>query len=128
MIHKISDILDQNDDASSGFGLGAQSKAAATYNLASFDTTKYEGGFGFIVSCGSISGGATVDFKLQDSADNSSFADVSPSIAITQITASGIRKLDARTRQVRQYVRGVVTVAVATTVVGVIFTGQKRAL
>jgi hypothetical protein len=127
MIHKLSDAFDIVDDASSGQGLGAQSKAAAAYNLASFDATKYEGGFQYIVSAGAISGGATVDFKLQDSADNSTFADVA-SQSIAQITASGRKTLDVRTRQTRQYVRGVLTVGTAATAVAVIFVGQKRTI
>ncbi len=129
MLHKISEVLDLLDDASSGPGLAAQSKTAAAYNLGSIDLTKYYGGFAYLISAGAISGGATVDFKLQDSDDNSSFADVSGSaFAITQMTASGKTILDCRARQkFRRYVRGVLTVGTATTVVGVFFIGQKRA-
>lgn len=125
MIHKITDVLDIQDDSGSGPGLGAQSKAAAAYNLTSIDLTKYKGGFAYVVSAGAISGGATVDAKIQDSADNASFADVS-GLAITQITASGKAALNARIRQCRQYVRLVLTVGTASTAVGVTFVGQKR--
>jgi hypothetical protein len=125
VIHKISQVLDIQ--AGDGAGLDAVSKANAAYNLASVDLTKYEGGFEFYVDCGGISGGATVDFKLQDSDDNASFADVA-SAAITQITANGRASLESRVRAVRRYVRGVLTVGTASTVVGVKFIGQKRAI
>lgn len=129
MIHKIPDILDIEDDGSTGAGKAAQSLTAAAYNLNGVDLTKYEGGMAFIISAGGISGGATVDFKLQDSADNSSFADLATPIAITQMTASGLTILSFRVRQiVRRYLRGVLTVGTATTVVGVFFVGQKRVL
>lgn len=125
MIHKISDVLNVNAGASSGPGLAAVSKTAAAYNLPSIDVSLYEGGFAYNISAGGISGGATVDAKIQDSADNSTFADVS-GLAITQITASGEATLDVRTRQLRRYARLVVTVGTATTVVGVVFVGQKK--
>lgn len=125
MIHKITEVLDIEDDGSSGAGLAAQSKSAAAYTLTSVDLTKYEGGGCYLIDAGSISGGATVDFKIQDSADNSSFADVS-GLAITQITASGKAFLNFRVRQVRRYIQGILTVGTASTVVCVIFIGQKR--
>jgi Bbp16-like protein len=127
MIHKISTQLAIQDDSASGAGLGAQSKAAAAYNLASVDLTKYEGGFAYLVSAGAISGGATVDFKLQDSDDNASFADVA-SASITQLVASGKAILDSRVRAVRRYVRGVLTVGTAATAVEVTFIAQPRSI
>lgn len=128
MIHKISEVLSVQNDLSSGAGLTAISKAAAAYNLASVDLTKYEGGFSYEVEAGSISGGATVDFKLQDSADNATFADMSPAQAIVQLTATGSARLEGRVRGYRQYVRGVLTVGTAATVVAVKFIGQKRSV
>jgi hypothetical protein len=127
MIHKISDVLDILDDASSGPGLASQSKAAAAYNLTGIDLTSYVGGLAFLISAGAISGGATVDFKIQHSDDNSSFADISPAVSITQITASGKTLLGLRCRQfAKRYIRGVLTVGVAATAVGVTFIGQKK--
>lgn len=125
MIHKISERLDVS--TSGGAGLDAQSKTAGTTNLASIDANKYMGALAWVITAGGISGGATVDFKVQDSDDNSTFADVSGQ-SITQITASGSAILDTRIRKFRRYVRGVLTVGAATTVVGVVFIGQKRVL
>jgi hypothetical protein len=49
----------------------------------------------------------TLDVKLQDSADNSSFADVS-GLVFTQVTdTAGIQKLSFNKDEVRRYVRAV---------------------
>ena len=54
----------------------------------------------------------TADCKLQDSADNSTFADVSPAIAVTQVAAdSGTASVDFDARARRRFVRAVTTVA-----------------
>lgn len=128
MIHKISDILTLADDSASGNGLAAKSYAAGASNGAGIDTTLYEGGLAFALSCGTIGASATVDLKIQDSADNSTFADLATPLAITQLVAAGFAKLDVRTRQTRRYVRFVMTVGVAASVVAVVFVGQKRVL
>lgn len=53
----------------------------------------------------------TLDVKVQDSADNSTFADVS-GLTFTQITsaAASYQKLTVKTRAVRRYIRLVYTV------------------
>src|SRR5579872_3367176 len=128
MIHKITDVLDLEDDNSSGVGLGAKSYTAAAYNGAGVDLTKYEGGFGWFITCDTVGGSGTIDAKIQDSADNVTFADISTPIAITQITAAGNAFLGARVRQLRRYARIVMTIGVATSVVAAVFIGQKRVL
>lgn len=75
----------------------------------------------FVVSLGATEGtpdSFTVDARLEDSADNSSFAAVSavtgrtPSVAITQITAAAGRAfLEVDLRHVREYFRLSFTVA-----------------
>lgn len=129
MIHKITDVLDIQDDNSSGVGLGAKSYTAAAYNGTGVDLTKYEGGMAFVLSCDTVGGSGTIDLKVQDSADNSSFADIASGPSITQLTAAGLSVLAFRVRQIpRRYCRCVLTIGVATSVVSVVFIGQKRAL
>jgi hypothetical protein len=54
----------------------------------------------------------TVDCKLQDSADNSSFTDVTGG-SVTQVTAdNGTAHVDVDLSNLRQYVRAVVTVGI----------------
>lgn len=64
---------------------------------------------------GAVSGTSpTLDVKIQDSADNSTFADLSPSVAFTQVTAANnsqilrLEGLNAAGR--RRYIRVVATV------------------
>jgi hypothetical protein len=123
MIHKITDMIDLQDSASSGAGFAALSRAAAAYNGAGVDLTKYEGGCAFDISAGAVTG--SLDAKVQDSADNSTFADVS-GLSITQLVAAGHASLNFRTRQCRQYVRVVLTVTGGPVVCAATFVGQKR--
>ena len=66
----------------------------------------------YMLSVGAQGAGGTIDMKLQDSADNSSFADVSGA-ALTQIADTGDNKIYILScwRPTRRYVRPVVTVA-----------------
>jgi hypothetical protein len=71
----------------------------------------------------------TLDLKIQDSADNSSFADVS-GYTFTQVTnsADSFQTLSADTRNLRRYIRVVATVGGTTPsfVTSVSFTGYKQ--
>jgi len=68
-----------------------------------------------LVMVGATAGGPTsftVDVKIQDSADNTTFADISPAIAITQIVAASTSQaIKFRLKALRRYIRAVCTVA-----------------
>jgi hypothetical protein len=83
--------------------------ATTAVNSASLDTQKCRHVDIFIL-VGAITG--TIDAKLQDSADDSSFADLSPAVAITQLAATGddqLAVLSAKEGSHRRFVRAVVT-------------------
>jgi hypothetical protein len=83
----------------------------ATFNSAnSLDLKEYIGNVLITQDIGTTTGTTpTLDGKIQDSADNSSFADVS-GYAFTQATAAGIANLNVDTRKVRRYIRYVGTI------------------
>lgn len=69
----------------------------------------------------------TLDGKIQDSADNSAFADIVPAAAFAQETTTvGIQKLALQAHQIRRYIRYVGTVGTGPQVVGVSFSGVKK--
>jgi hypothetical protein len=97
--------------AFAGNPVHSASQAVGTYDTGSIDLSVYKRAL-FIVDVGNI-GTGTVDFKLQDSADNSSFADVAGG-AITQITTSSkVATIECRADQTRRYVRARLTVGTA---------------
>lgn len=84
--------------------------ATGATNSASLDTQKCRH-VDFFVPVGVISG--TVDVKVQDSADDSSWADLSPAVAITQMAATDDGKMpviSVKEGSHRRYVRVVVTI------------------
>ncbi len=92
----------------------------ATTNGSGVDRTGYEHMVA-ILDIGGVSGTPTFDVKVQDSADNSAFADYVPEItgiqnaagttaAFPQKTANGISHLDVDLRGARKYIRAVITV------------------
>jgi hypothetical protein len=93
--------------------LSAQSRAAGAVDGTGIDLTKYVGSLHFLVSVGTVGASGTVDAKVQESDDNSTFTDVSGA-TITQITAATSRELNFRVRQAsKRYVRLRLTTAVA---------------
>lgn len=54
----------------------------------------------------------TLDVKLQDSDDNSTFADISPAVAFAQVTGAGVstQRIGASADSLRRYVRAVATI------------------
>ena len=68
----------------------------------------------------------TLDGKIQDSADNSSFADVSGLTFAQSTTTADIQKLVVNPKSVRRYIRYVGTVGTGPQVVGVSFAGVKK--
>ena len=101
----------------------------ATYNSAnSIDLRGYAGEYIVIQEVGAVSGTTpTLDGKIQDSADNSSFADVT-GYTFTQVTAANSnQQLNVDTRKVRRYIRYVATIGGTTPsfTMAVIGIGQK---
>lgn len=94
--------------------------AVGTADTGGIDLLKFRRAY-FVLQVGGVGAGATVDAKLQESADNVSFADIS-STSLTQIVAANkIATLEIRAGQVssgQRYVRCHVTVGVGTVTLG----------
>lgn len=90
----------------------APAARTASANGTGVDLVDYEGTMKAILDSGAGGSGATMDVKLQDSADNSSFADITGA-TFTQVgnAASAGQKIDVDVSTVRRYVRAVVTIA-----------------
>lgn len=69
----------------------ASSNAAGTLTTASIDMSKYESAH-FEISVGAVGTGGTVDAKLQDSTDDSTYVDITGK-SITQIDEAGTASL-----------------------------------
>jgi len=82
-----------------------------------FDVSGYIGNITFVQAIGTVSGTTpTLDGKIQDSADDSSYTDVSGA-TFTQVTAStSLISVNVDTRSVRKYLRYVGTIAGTTPV------------
>lgn len=90
------------------------------------DLLDYEGPVVVVQNHGVSTG--TLDGKIQDSADNSSFADVSGLTFTQSTTGADIKSLVVQSKQVRRYIRYVGTVVTGPQVVGVSFTGVKKSV
>lgn len=84
---------------------------SATGNGSSLDLVNYEGEIAIIADVANVSGTTpTCDIKIQDSADNSTFNDISPALQITQVTTvAGRQKLSVNKNEIRRYIRAVKT-------------------
>jgi len=112
----------------------ASNLIAGTYtadaNGAGADLQGYQGVLKIVLDSGAGGGTTpTLDVKIQDSADNSTFADVSGKV-FTQVTgaSASIQSLAIDTRAVRRYIRAVLTIAGTTPTFGlaVVAVGQKQ--
>ena len=92
--------------------LSANDVVAASANRTGVDLVDYEGDVIAVLDAEAGGAGITYAVKVQDSADNSSFADVS-GLAFTTTTANtALREtLKINTDEVRRYIRAVITVA-----------------
>ena len=88
------------------------------------DLRDYEGPVVIIQNHGTSTG--TLDGKIQDSADNSSFADVTGAVFTQETTGAGIQSLVLQSKQVRRYIKYVGTVGTGPQVVGVSMVGVKK--
>lgn len=102
------------DSVISKVTLRPQAATAATVNGIGVDTAGFNSA-AVLLEVGAVSGASpTLDIKIQDSANNSSFADVS-GLTFTQVTAANnsqalrIEGLNTATR--RRYLRAVATLA-----------------
>jgi hypothetical protein len=102
--------------------VSAANTAAATGT--GVDLNDYEGPVIVIQSHGVSTG--TLDGKVQDSADNSAFADVSGLTFTQSTTTADIKTLVFDRKSVRRYVRYLGTVATGPQVVGVSLTAMKK--
>ena len=98
-------------------------------NGAGVDLQDYQGVLKVILNSGAGGGTTpTLDIKIQDSADNSVFADVSGKV-FTQVTGvASIQSLAIDTRAVRRYIRTVLTITGTSPTFGLAITavGQKQ--
>jgi hypothetical protein len=75
------------------------------------------------VSTGTLAG------KIQDSADNSDFADLDPSVVFAgETTTVGVQQVVIQSKQVRRYIRYIGTVVTGPQVVAVTMTGVKKSV
>lgn len=90
------------------------------------DLQDYEGPVVIVQNHGTSTG--TLDGKIQDSADNSSFADVSGATFTQSTTTADVKTLVLQSKQVRRYIKYVGTVVTGPQVVGVTMTGVKKSV
>ena len=99
---------------------------AAATSPAGFDLLDYEGPVVIVQNHGVSTG--TLDGKIQDSADNSSFADVAGATFTQSTTTADTKALVLQRKQVRRYIKYVGTVVTGPQVVGVTVTGCKKSV
>ena len=90
------------------------------------DLQDYEGPVVIVQNHGASTG--TLDGKIQDSANNSSFADVAGLTFTQSTTTADIQSLVVQSKQVRRYIKYVGTVVTGPQVVGVSMTGVKKSV
>lgn len=121
-IHSMKDNLDIVE------ALAAKSRTVATYDSTALDLSLYRGSISFAFSAGTFGASATLNGKLQESDDNSTFTDVAGSdAAIAQMTAAGAPSIERNVRSfTKRYVRVRATVAVAAVEFGVTSVAVKQ--
>ena len=90
------------------------------------DLKDYEGAILITQNHGTSTG--TLDGKIQDSADNSSFTDVSGLTFAQSTTTADVQGLVVQSKQVRRYIKYVGTVGTGPQVVGVSMVGVKKSV
>jgi hypothetical protein len=102
--------------------VSAANTAAATSS--GIDLLGYEGLVEFLIVTGAVTGSTAP--KLQDSADNSSFADITGATATAISTADQVRSIKVDVRNVRRYIKFVGTVTTGPILIGVVMNGFKK--
>ena len=103
--------------------VSAANTAAAT-SAAGVDLLDYEGPV--LVTQHHGVGTGTIDGKIQDSADNSAFADVAGLTFTQETTTAGIQKMVVNPKSIRRYIRYLGTVGTGPAIVGVSMAGVKK--
>lgn len=91
----------------------APASRTASANGTGVDLKNYVGRAKVILHSAAAAAGTspTLDVKIQDSADNSSFADLDPAVAFSQVTnAASLQEVSLDLDKVRRYVRAVATI------------------
>lgn len=102
--------------------VSAANTAAAT--SAGVDLAGYEGVIAVVQQTGAITG--TLDGKLQDSADNSSFADITGATTPQVTAANKVQFIAVDVRSVRRYLKYLGTVATGPVLISVVLIGFKK--
>lgn len=102
----------------------AANTAAATGS--GVDLIDYDGRV--IVTQHKGAGTGTLDGKVQDSADNVTFNDVSGLAFTQETTGAGIQKLVVNPKSVRRYIKYVGTIVTGPQIVGVSLQGVKKTI
>lgn len=109
-----------------------QAIAVGTADTGGIDMSKFRRAL-FVLDVGAFGASATVDMKLQESPDNSTFTDLAGTgVSITQLAAAGgnnrLASLEARAGQLsagKRYLRARVTVGTATTTLACLALGGE---
>lgn len=104
--------------------VSAANTAAATSS--GVDLIDYDGPV--IVTQHKGAGTGTLDGKVQDSADNVTFNDVSGLAFTQETTGAGIQKLVVNRKSVRRYIKYVGTIVTGPQIVGVSLQGVKKTI
>lgn len=110
--------------ASTTLVLADPQSAAATVTGTGIDLQPYDGPI-LILQAGGV-GTGTLDGKIQDSADNTTFADVSGAVFAQKTTTAGTQALVINTASVRRYIRYVGTVVTGPQLLAVTATGFRK--
>jgi len=102
----------------------ASQSAASTVTGTGIDLRDYEGPI--LITQNGGAGTGTLDGKIQDSADNTTFADVSGLTFAQKGTSAATTVLAVQSKQVRRYIRYVGTIVTGPQLVSVTAVGVKK--
>jgi hypothetical protein len=123
-------IIDVNGELTIA-ALGYPAAQTTTYNGTGVDVSAMKGILKVTQEVGTVSGTTpNLVGKIQDSADNSSFADVTNAAFAAVTTANNIQSIGVDSRAVRKYIRyvGTITGTTPSFTLGVNVVGQKQYL
>ena len=122
----MSKIVDFAKEASYVNLVPAGSYAAGTQTPAGVDIRDYQGIVAVVVDA-KTGGTGTLDVKIQDSADNTTFADLSPAVSIATIsTVASVQAVAVDTRLARRYIRAYAVIGTGPQLFAVYAAGQKQ--
>ncbi len=101
----------------------------ATATGAGVDITSYEGKLKVTLTVGTVGGTSpTLDVKLQDSSDNSTFADITGATYTQVIASDAHQSIALDTRSTKKWIRSVQTIAGTSPTFdsGIHFAGMKK--